>query len=36
MTDDSVLVLCVTLLFVLCLGEPDLLDSLIVYLGGGQ
>lgn len=32
MNSDSITVLCITIIIILCLGEPDLLDSLIAYL----
>lgn len=31
---DAVLIICITVLVILCIGEPDLLDAIISRVGG--
>lgn len=32
MSDDAVLLICATVLIILCAGDPDLLDAIISHL----
>jgi len=33
--DQTVGTICITVLIILCVGEPDLLDALIAYISKG-
>lgn len=32
MESDSIFIICVTIMMILCLGDPDILDGLIHFL----
>jgi len=35
MTDGAAFIICVTIIIILTLGEPDLLDALVKFFMGG-